>query len=216
MEIARLSEEIDYLRDTLNREHEARVSAEAHLLSMEDRMLELEQAVREDCVAEFEQRLAVELARWKAGMQVEIERGEEHWDRKIEVFERSLGVQVTVTGAASDEEIESENKENVLVENLQEENDRLRREMMVLKRELASRSPSKRVPLGERDDMTTGTPRTSKGGDSLQRKMEKLRVSEDGGRGSSASRRDDSSGSPKKMRKLATKRWESGMDDDLF
>lgn len=215
LEIARLSEEIDYLRDTANREHEARVSAEAHLLSMEDRMLELEQAVREDCVAEFEQRLAVELARWKAGMQVEIERGEEHWDRKIEVFERSLGVQVVVTGAASDDEVEGENKENVLVENLQQENDRLRREMMVLKRELAGRSPSKRVPLGERDDVTTGTPRSSKGGDSLQRKMEKLRVSEDG-RGSSASRRDDSNGSPKKMRKLTAKRWESGVDDDLF
>lgn len=239
LEIARLSEEVDYYRESSAREHEARVSAEAHLLSMEDRMLELEQAVREDCANEFEQRLAVEMARWKAGMQVELERGEEHWDRKIEVFERSLGVQIHVTGASSDEASDAgENKENVLVEDLEQENDRLRREIMVLKRELAGRSPSKRVPLGERDDLnTTGSPRSSRhpsrnmeGNESLHRKMEKLRVSSQdnsknmdtnmgsGGqpvsRSASKNRVDDNGSPQKKVRKFMAKKWDSGLDDD--
>jgi hypothetical protein len=109
LEIARLTEEADILRGELARESDARMSAEAHLLSMEDRMLDLEQAIREDCVAEFETRLAVELARWKASLAIEQERGEDHWDRKIELFERGLDISDDV----------EDDKENVLVENLE-------------------------------------------------------------------------------------------------
>jgi hypothetical protein len=212
LEIARLTEEVDYLRDSLAHEQDARLSAEAHLLSMEDRLLDLEQAVREDCVAEFEQRLAIEQARWKAGMQVEAERGEEHWDRKVELLAQSMGAD----GDGDAAEDDGEDKENVLVENLEQENERLRHELAVRRRELAGRSPTKRKPLAEREEMTAGSPRGSvKGanGETLQRKMEALRVSEDGGRGSTGSRKD-SHGSPKKMRKLANRRWDSTLDDD--
>lgn len=161
LEIARLAEEIRYLRDSLAREQDGRVTAEAHLLSLDDRMLDLEQAVREDCVTEFEQRLAVELARWKAGMQMAIERGEEHWDRKMDVFERSLASRTAVT-EPSNSGNGADDKENVLIESLEEENERLRREVTILKRELAGRSPSKRVPLTDREDLMTtvnGSPR---------------------------------------------------------
>lgn len=191
LEIARLAEENNHLRASLAREQEARVSAEALLLTMEDKMLELEQAVREDCAAEFDQRLAVELSRWKAAMQMAVERGEEHWDRKLEVFERSLEAQVTVAEASDDDCIV--NKENVLVENLEQENARLRREVTILKRELAGRTPSKRAPLAEREDITTSansSPRSARSGrvgrnanenaqpESLQRRMESLNLRE--------------------------------------
>jgi hypothetical protein len=201
LEIARMSEEIDALRDSLTRESDARVVAEAHLLSMEDRMLDLEQAVREDCVAEFETRLAVELARWKASLAVEQERGEEHWDRKIEVFERGLSV-------SESGEDDGENKENVLIESLEQENDRLRREVAILKRELAGRSPSKRLPLQERDDFAT--PKSDVG--SLGKKLERMRVSAE------SNTSTISTGGTKKIRKLATKRWEESIEgaDDVF
>jgi len=227
LEIARLHEEAEYLRTGLAEEARRRNEAEAHLLSLGDRLLELEQEIREDCAVEFEARLAVELARCRATLDVEKERAEEHCDRKVEVLEQ-LHISVTAPGGRvdvfEDAPAAEENKENVLIENLEEENARLRRELAVLKRELAGRSPVKRRPLQSRDDMPTcdddvGGPRPSRGaadGGSLHRKMERLRVSDDGGRASSASGRSDG-GSPKKLRKLANRKWDVSADgDDMF
>jgi cell division septum initiation protein DivIVA len=237
LEIARLSEDLEYLRQALDAERAARQEAEAHLLSMEDRMIELEQAIREDCTNEFERRLEIEMARWRATMQVEMERGEEHWGRKIEVFERSMGGGVPF-GRKGDEDGFSgdEDKENVLVEDVHQENERLRRENEALRRELAGMTPAKRMPLQERGSDASmviraksaaaevGSPRSARlgtrgggGGDdeaNLRLRLEKLRVSD-----SQTSLRSSGagSGSPKKVRKLATKRWNAvGDDDDLF
>ena len=234
LEIARLSEEVEYLRQAFESERAGRFEAESHLLSMEDRMIELEQAIREDCVTEFERRLEIEMARWRANMQVEMERGEEHWGRKIEVFERGI------MAAGSNDGEEEENKENVLMEDINEENERLRRDNDILRRELAGMSPTKRVPLQERGsdhglgavESRTGSPRPGRTNkhngaavddSSLRRKLERLRVSDENlsasARNSAASGVPGASGSssPKKVRKLATKRWDSGMDeDDLF
>ncbi|KAF9770329.1 hypothetical protein IL306_012139 [Fusarium sp. DS 682] len=198
LEIARLSEEADQLREEVDRQTEARVSAEAHLLTMEDRMLDLEAAIREECAMEFEQRLALEMARWKNSMAIEQERTEEHWDRKVEVLERGL---------ASDEDGD---KENVLIEDLEEEVDRLRRENGILKRELASRSPTKRKPLEEREDFApTSKPSRGDNMTNLGRKLERMRVSGEKPRPVPV----NGNGSPKKMRKLGTKKWEHEEDE---
>ncbi|KAL2758810.1 hypothetical protein ACRALDRAFT_1075233 [Sodiomyces alcalophilus JCM 7366] len=223
LEIARMQDDINNLHAELDREREARVTAEAHLLSMEDRMLDLEQTIREDCAAEYEARFDLEVARWKASMAVQQERSEEHWDRKMELFERGLDDDDAAhdDGDAGDDD----DKENVLVENLEEENERLRRELAVLKRELGARSPTRRMPLHERDDYSGGGRSNADvyGGrgalGSLGRKMEQLRVSNSSVASSVASANTTaanttattatSTGSPKKtMRKLATKRWE--------
>ncbi|KAF9873628.1 kinesin family protein [Colletotrichum karsti] len=210
LEIARMQEEITNLQEEttslhieLDREREGRVTAEAHLLGMEDRLLELEQTVREDCMAEFDTRFELELARWKATLAAEQEKGEEHWDRKMELFEKGLGVTI-----AEDDDV-AEDKENLLVENLEQENERLRRENEILKRELAGRSPTKRKPLQEREDF--GGRKADGGSSSLRnlgKKMEGLRVSNE----STASA--GSTGSPKKMRKLG-KRWDNVADDEF-
>ncbi|RKK84732.1 hypothetical protein BFJ69_g2008 [Fusarium oxysporum] len=198
LEIARLSEEADQLREEVDRQNEARVAAEAHLLTMEDRMLDLEAAIREECAMEFEQRLALEMARWKNSMAIEQERTEEHWDRKVEVLERGL---------ASDEDCD---KENVLIEDLEEEVDRLRRENGILKRELASRSPTKRKPLEEREDFAPSS-KPSRGDSmtNLGRKLERMRVSGEKARPVPV----NGNGSPKKMRRLGTKKWEHEEDE---
>lgn len=191
LEIARLTEEIEALRGELACEAEARNTAEAHLLSLEDRMVELEEVIREDCAAEFEKRLALEVGRWKANLALEVERGGEHWDRKVELLERGL---VGVEG--------EEDKENVLVEGMEEEMERLRRENAVLRRELGGRSPSRRVPLQEREDVLQKGDVEGLGG-----KMERLRVGgEEGGK---------RSGSPKKVRRLPAKKWEDAGEDDV-
>ncbi|RFU77255.1 hypothetical protein TARUN_4978 [Trichoderma arundinaceum] len=199
LEIARMSDEIEQLRDEIEVQSEARIAAEAHLLSTEDRMIDMEAAIREECALEFEQRLAVELARFKASMQIEKERHEEHWDRKVDILERGLD-----TGFEEDFD-----KENVLVENLTQEVERLRRENTILKRELASRSPSKRKPLEEREDFSvassSGGASTSKHDvSSLGRKLERIKISNDGAR----SGHNSNGSSPKKIRRLVARRWE--------
>ncbi|GAO16375.1 hypothetical protein UVI_02049700 [Ustilaginoidea virens] len=215
LEIARMSDEIDQLRAEVDEQLEARMTAQAHLLSMEDRMLDLEAAIRDDCAAEFEQRLTLELARFKASLALEQERSEEHWDRKVDILERGLGPG-NQAGSEGD-------KENVLVEDLTQEVERLRRENAVLKRELAGRSPTKRKPLEEREDYSpparTGTLTASsskgEGVANLGRRLERMRVGTDGARTPSAAASAASSGgSPKKMRRLASaKRWEQPGDE---
>jgi hypothetical protein len=78
LEIARMSEEIDGLRAELASETQRRMEAEAHLLSSEERMLELEMEVREECFLEMEKRMASEMEpdgreRWIALMNTSIE-----------------------------------------------------------------------------------------------------------------------------------------------
>ncbi|KAK6205981.1 hypothetical protein LQW54_008044 [Pestalotiopsis sp. IQ-011] len=213
LEIARMSEIIEQLNKDLAREREARLSAEAHLMSFEDRMVDLEQDIREECHNDFEQRLALEMARWKVSMSLEQERGEEHWDRKVEVLARSVGASTTIP---SDEEPEDEDKENVLIEDLEQENGRLRREVSVLKNELGTRTPSRRTPLSERGDFI-GIKNDMTG---LNHRLQELKVNDDGDEPSNSTKksRTVNTGSPtKKVRKLTTKKWESiEIDNDLF
>jgi hypothetical protein len=249
LEIARLAEELDYFRQALASEHEARVAAEAHLLSMEDRLLDVEAAVREDCAAEYERRIGAEVARWRASMAVELERGEEHFGRKIEVFERTMESSTTTTmttritttgpdGQVLEAEVlegSGDDKENVLVENVAEENERLRRENEALRRDLAGLSPTKRRPLSERGSVDllgagvdgarasaagggspakkargSATPRTS------SRRATALRA-ESGLQEQMAGLRVSGEGSPTKMRTLGGERWVAGgLGDDLF
>ncbi|KAI2610530.1 P-loop containing nucleoside triphosphate hydrolase protein [Hypoxylon sp. NC1633] len=219
LEIARMADIIDQLNAELARESEARMAAEAHLMSMEDRVADFEQEIREECYTDFEQRLALEMGRWKASLSLEQELGEEHWDRKVEVLARGVGVSST---SSSNEENMTEDddadKENVLIENLEQENERLRREVGILKRELAGRTPTKRNPLQERADMPSARS-SSAAADALAvgglgNRFEKLRV----GSGASEDKKVlkvSSSGSPtKKVRKLPAKRWDDVTGDD--
>ncbi|KAM3553356.1 hypothetical protein MY1884_006712 [Beauveria asiatica] len=203
LEIARLSDELDQLRTEADAHMEARFTAEAHLLSMEDRLIDLEAAVRDECAAEFEQTLMLELARFKTSLALEQERSEEHWDRKVDLLERGLD------GTGCQHVVEQHNKENVLVEDLTDELERLRRENAVLKRELAARSPTKRKPLEERDDFSPAPEAATHGSSSttgrggvttLGTRMERMRVRADAG---SRPGGGASGGSPKKVRPSA-------------
>ncbi|KAI5919524.1 P-loop containing nucleoside triphosphate hydrolase protein [Camillea tinctor] len=228
LEIARMADMIEQLNAELAHETEARMTAEAHLLSLEDRAIELEQEIREECHADFEQRLAMEMGRWKASLSIEQERGEAHWDRKVEVLTRGVGVTLTSPSDDDDDEDygnENEDKENVLIENLEQENERLRRENTVLKRELAGRTPTRRAPLQERGDVPSSKADNNMAG--LGSRMEKLRVTSGnsnhghgndyGSNNNSNNNIGHSTGSPKKkVRKLPAKKWEAADFQDDF
>ena len=198
LEIARMSEEIDGLRLELAREQERRLEVEAHLETareeVEERILEKEAEVREDCYVEMETNLQQEMQRWKATWAAEADRSDEHMDKKLEILTRTICI-------AEDED--KENQYLDLNEDLGSENERLRREVAMLRRDLQSRSPSKKSggPLRELNDMG--------------REMEKLRISNDSigsiGGGRSAS------GSPvKKFKKLTNRKWDLMDEGDLL
>ena len=149
-DIERLTEEIEYLRQSLEKERVAHEEAEAHLLSIEDRMIDLEQDIREECATEFERRLELEMARFQATLQAEMKRGEEHWGRKLDIFQKGvLGIREE---DVDDEDEDKENSGVVWPEGAKEENERLKRENESLKKEIAAlKGASKRMPLKERD-----------------------------------------------------------------
>jgi hypothetical protein len=171
LEIARMSEEIDGLRSELAAEQERRMEVEAHLESLtastEDRLFDMEAEVREECYQEMEKRVEAEMRRWKATWAAENDRNDEHMDKKLEIYTRTIDV------------ADDEDKENQLAhvnEDLEEENTRLRREVELLRRDLQQRSPSKKSggPLREISGMSsrleslrissesTGTPGTKR------------------------------------------------------
>lgn len=185
LEIARMSEEIDGLRDEVAAEMTRRMETEAHLLSMEDRILEVEMEIREECWREMETRMQGEMARWKASWEAERERGDEHVDRKLEILTRGID-------AERDEG--DEDKENFLVEGLEDANQRLRRQVAQLQRELQGRSPSKKSILGESRGFV------------LERSMENLRMSADSTKSSPV----------KKVRKLTARKWDLVDEDEML
>ncbi|KAH9214842.1 P-loop containing nucleoside triphosphate hydrolase protein [Leptodontidium sp. 2 PMI_412] len=202
LEIARMSEEIDGLRSELLSAHQARLETDAHLESMADRMMELEQEIREECYAEMEGRLQSEIARWKATWQAEQDRNDEHLDRKLEIYTRSIDAADPPPGL----DIQEEDKENAhagpgKIDDLQIENERLRREVEMLRREVVLKSPSKRIPLREsrvgRD--RSNTPDTDA---SIEDAFERMSVQGNG------QRRNESRSPTKKVKKLVARKWD--------
>lgn len=137
LEIARMSEEIDGLRAELLASCQERLESDAHLESMAERMLEIEQEIREECYMEMEKRMESEMRRWRNIWEEERERDAEHMDKKLEIYTRSMDA------------VPDEDKENAQPDlDLEAENDRLRREVESLRRDVAGSSPTRR-PLRE-------------------------------------------------------------------
>lgn len=212
LEIARMSEEIDGLRAELVSTLQLRLETEAHLESVQERMNELEQEIREECYAEMESRLASEMARWKSIWAAEQDNNDEHLDRKLEIYTRSID-------AADDPppQSQSEDKENAhkgpmkeVIGDLESENERLRREVEMLRREASLRSPSKRLPLREsrlRDRDRSATPELG-GTGGVQEAFERMSVHED------RVERHQSKSPVKKVKKLTTRKWDLVDEDD--
>lgn len=238
LEISRLQEDLTYLRHALDSERSLREQAEAHLLSMEDKMVELEQAIREDCAEEFEKRLELEVNRWKTIVDGERERGEEFWRGKWGVFERMVEAEGDVD---MDMDVDSPNKpENTTLveaaaesrearrqlEILADENERLQRENESLKQALAAcidpakstsknKSPSRRSPSRSRRKKAQLNYAEDDDGFFQELKRDQVDMAMDGfGEGNGVSGSHGSPTKKKRIRRLGAKKWGQGLDDD--
>ncbi|RKF60273.1 Kinesin-like motor protein 9 [Erysiphe neolycopersici] len=196
LEIARMSDEIDCLRLELQHESERRAEVEAHAEWLSNRLIDIEAEIREECFQDMEGRIETEMRRWKATWALEADLKDEHLDRKLEIFTRSI-----TTTTVEDEE-DKENTHNGTKEDMEAENSRLRMEVEKLKRELQGRSPSKvkRLPLQENRSITSMI-------DSRSRDL----ASSHG----SKILQNKSFSPTKKIQKSTSPKWKS-LQDDLF
>ncbi|RKF82950.1 Kinesin-like motor protein 9 [Golovinomyces cichoracearum] len=160
LEISRMSQEIDNLRSKLQIEIECRIAVEAQNEWLSSRMSELEAEIREECFQEMEEKMKTEMRRWKATWAMEEDFKDEHLDRKLEIYTRTVTAFASGQEDAEEKEIEG-NKENTYCAKRDElvmENERLRKEVANLTREIQGISPTKgkRLPLrGSRALATT-------------------------------------------------------------
>lgn len=158
-EVARLTDKVDVLHLQLREERARRVQAEASWRAAEDNMLEVEASLREELYAEYEGRLEALQRRYKASWDEEADRKDEHWDRKVEILTKGIEVH---EDDGEDEQQRGSAEQEGRIRDLEDENDRLRRQVGLLQREQQMRSPSKshaasRVASG----VSTLTPKAS-------------------------------------------------------
>jgi len=135
-QINRLTEEVDILGLRLEEETMRRKAAEASWQAAEDHMLALEADLRETLADEFEERLEMERRRWKGAWDEEADRNDEKLDQKIEILVRAKdGVQIYEDPEPSD---------NDRIQELEDENETLKRRIEHLERESQLRSPTKK------------------------------------------------------------------------
>jgi chromosome segregation ATPase len=132
-EIARLTEELDVMGLRLTDEESRRREMENAWKSAEERCALVEQEVREECWLEMERRMEEERRRWKGAWGEEADRNDEHLDKKLEILTRTIQVY---------EDPEPSAKERI--EEMEGENEALRRKIDLLERELQNRSPTKK------------------------------------------------------------------------
>ena len=171
-EISRLTEEVEAanmrLTEEQNRRHEAELALEAAL----ERCIAVEQDIREDCWIECEARLEEERRRWKGAWCEEVnrifrlacrrsmlnptqaDRNDEHIDRKLEVLTRSIQslfpwlfvphwlARPILTFSAVYEDPDASVVRQL--EDVEHENEDLRRKVANMERELHGRSPTKK------------------------------------------------------------------------
>lgn len=148
-EIAKLREQLEITQLRLQEEEQRRVEAEASWTRAEMNLDEVEAQIREEVCEEMERRMENEMRKWRAMRDAELDAQDEHVDRKMEVFARGLDSKAIEIW--DDDDKENRNGENVgktisRVEELEDENDRLRAQLANFEREkMALRSPSKKM-----------------------------------------------------------------------
>ncbi|KAL2436528.1 hypothetical protein ABEF95_011654 [Exophiala dermatitidis] len=133
-EAARLAEECNALSVRLAEEEIKRSEAELKLQAAEEKMIVMEQEVREECWTEMEQRLEEEKERWRIAWEQEKLRGEEFIDGKLEILEKTTKITIhedAPNGARADE--------------LERENEMLKAKLRALEQEMQTKSPTKKT-----------------------------------------------------------------------
>ncbi len=104
------------------------------LQAAEEKLAVMEQAVREDCWTEMEERMEEEKERWRMAWEEEKVRGEAFMDGKLEILEKTSQFTIHEDTAPSD----------ARVDELERENENLRAKLRALEQEMQTRSPTKK------------------------------------------------------------------------
>ncbi|EKV08647.1 Kinesin family protein [Penicillium digitatum PHI26] len=196
-EITRLTRDCHSLAVRLAEEEIARSDVEMRLRAAEERCLTIEQDVREECWAEMDEKSEEERRRWQTAWDEQIGRNDEHIDKKVELVSRGF-------------QIFEDSGSNERVEELEQENDELRRKLAALEREMHNQSPTRKQKLKNttpaRSNLLT---RGSDVENALQR-VDQLKLAD-------AMFTPPSPGaSPiKRMRKMGTRKWDLAPEDQI-
>ncbi|KGO55676.1 hypothetical protein PEX1_100750 [Penicillium expansum] len=196
-EITRLTRDCHGLAVKLAEEEIARSDVEMRLRAAEERCLTIEQDVREECWAEMDEKSEEERRRWQRAWDEQIGRNDEHIDKKVELVSRGF-------------QIFEDSGSNERVEELEQENDELRRKLAALEREMHNQSPTRKhrqknaTParsnlLGRESDIENA----------LQR-MDQLKLAD------TMFAPPSPGASPiKKIRKMGTRKWDLAPEDQI-
>lgn len=130
-EIARLNEEVEILNVRLTEEEGRRKEAEENWQRAEDKAEIIEMETRETCWEEVETKMADERRRWVAAWGEETDRNEAHLDKKLDLLTQGMQIH------------EDPEDASMYTQQLENENEKLRRRLDTLERELQCRSPTK-------------------------------------------------------------------------
>ncbi|KAK6812137.1 hypothetical protein RU639_012086 [Aspergillus parasiticus] len=200
-EINRLTKENEALSVRLAEEEIMRAELDMRLKSSEETCLMIEQEVREECWAEMDERMEEERKKWQVALEEQAGHNDEHLDKKIELLSRGFQVH-------TDPEPSRDEK----VEELEFEIDQLRSKVTSLERELMCRSPTKKSKSKNTLEPSRNSNILGRESDidmALQR-MDQLKLAD------SMFSPAPPAGSPgKRLRKMATRKWDFAPEEDI-
>ncbi|OQE46432.1 hypothetical protein PENCOP_c001G04844 [Penicillium coprophilum] len=195
-EITRLTRDCHGLAVKLAEEEIARADVEMRLRAAEERCLMIEQDVREECWAEMDEKTEEERRRWQRAWDEQIGRNDEHIDKKVELVSRGF-------------QIFEDSGSNERVEELEQENDQLRRKLAALEREMHNQSPIRKHRSKNATPARANLSRESDIENALQR-MDQLKLAD------TMFAPPSPGASPiKKTRKMGTRKWDLAPEDQI-
>ncbi|KAJ5290193.1 uncharacterized protein N7443_010446 [Penicillium atrosanguineum] len=197
MEITRLTKDCHGLAVRLAEEEIMRSEVEIRLSVAEDRCVMIEQEVREECWAEMDEMMEEERKRWQKAWDEQSGRNDEHIDKKIELVSRGFNI-------FEDPEPTSDQR----MEELERENEQLRRRLATLEREMSSHSPT-RKPRSKNPASSNLLGRESDIENALQR-MNQLNLTD-----SMFTPASPSSSPSKNPRKLPTRKFDLAPESEI-
>ncbi|KAJ5103498.1 hypothetical protein N7532_004027 [Penicillium argentinense] len=199
-EINRLTNDCHSIAVRLAEEEIARSEVEFRLKAAEDRCVMIEQEVREECWEEMDEMMEEERRRWQKAWDEQLGRNDEHMDKKIELVSRGFNIYE-----------DPEPSSNERVEELEQENDQLRRRLAALEREMNSQSPT-RKPRAKQISPSKASNLLSRESDienALQR-MNQLHLTD-----SMFLPASPSSSPTKKSKRISTRKWDLAPESDV-
>jgi chromosome segregation ATPase len=143
-EVARLREALEITQIRLEEEMQRRIEAEASWTAAEARIHEVEADIREEVWSEMEAKLALEQRRWRAARDEELDRNDEHLDRKLEIL--ASGISIYDDNDKENNEAGLDRSDSKMRE-LAQENADLQNRLASMEREKTQRSPSKKMKV---------------------------------------------------------------------